>query len=245
MDNLSNLTTGIIAQLQLFADCSVNCIVAATKSKAADATAATAMLQLQRGLVEANAGHETILDTYRFGLKECRARASLAYDEGTYVLSKPSGETATDRKTAGQSGAQRMTTYAKHLALISWAINEADDKTLAKDAVAPGKSTMAERKATLERKFDSALLQPSKLKVKMVKLDDREWDLNFVENLPDDDQALLGFTASSDTVNRELGSTYKKVQHQISIAKLRAKHNNSAITRWQKALGLREVSGNG
>jgi hypothetical protein len=78
----------------------------------------------------------------------------------------------------------------------------------------------------------------------MVTLGGMEWDLEFVESLKDEEKALIGFTDSSDTINRELGATYKRLQHQIALAKLRNRHNSGTISRWRKELGLPEISGN-
>jgi hypothetical protein len=243
--DLKHLTPELIGVVSEFADKSVACIVASTKSKAADASAAFTMLCLMRDLVHIKAEQPTILNTYKYGLQECREAAVKAYDEGTYVLSKPTGTASKDRKTAGQAGAARMLTYAKHLALLSWAVT--NDYSLALDSVAEtksGLSTMADRSRLLEVAFDRAVLVPSKTKVKMVTLGGMEWDLEFVESLKDEEKALIGFTDSSDTINRELGASYKRLQHQMALAKLRNRHNSGTISRWRKELGLPEVSGN-
>ena len=243
--DLKHLTPEIIGNVAEFADASVACILASTRSKAADTTAAFKMLLLMRGLVNTKAEETTVLNTYKYGLQECREAAVKAYDEGTYVLTKPTGTASRDRKTAGQAGAARMLTYAKHLALLSWAITT--DYALATDSVAANKSgvsTMADRSRLLEDAFDRAILVPSKTKVKMVSLGGMEWDLEFVESLKDEEKAMIGFTDSSDTINRELGSTYKRLQHQMALSKLRNRHNSGTISRWRKELGLPEISGN-
>ena len=243
--DLKHLTPEIIGKVSEFAGKSLDCIVASTKSKAADASAAFTMLSLMRDLVNTKAEDATILNTYKYGLQECREAAVEAYDEGTYVLSKPTGKASTDRKTAGQAGAARMLTYAKHLALLSWAITT--DYALATDSVAEAKSglsTMADRSRLLQDAFDRAILVPSKTKVKMVSLGGMEWDLEFVEGLKDEEKAMIGFTDSSDTINRELGATYKRLQHQMALAKLRNRHNSGTMSRWRRELGLPEISGN-
>lgn len=242
--DLKHLTPELIGKVSEFADKSLVCILASTESKAADSSAAFTMLGLMRDLVRIKAEEATILNTYKYGLQECREAAAKAYDEGTYVLSRPTKKASKDRRTAGQAGAARMLTYAKHLALLSWAIT--NDYALAMDSVAENKSglsTMADRSRLLEDAFDRAVLVASKTKVKMVTLGGMEWDLEFVESLKDEEKALIGFTDSSDTINRELGATYKRLQHQIALAKLRNRHNSGTISRWRKELGLPEISG--
>jgi len=246
--DLKHLTPELIGKVTDFANKSIDCIVTSKKKEDADASAAASMLELMRDFVSTKAEAATILNTYQYGLKECREAGAKAYDDGLYVVTKRDGRPSTpsaDRKAASQAGAGRMSSYAKHLALLSWAIT--NDYALATDSVADAKSglsTMTERARLLKDAFDRALMVSCKTKVKMVSLDGVEWDLEFVEGLKDEQKAMIGFTDSSDTINRELGSTYKRLQHQMAIARLRNSHNNLTLQRWRQELGLPDISGN-
>jgi hypothetical protein len=232
--DLKHLTPELIGKVSEFANKSVACIIKAKESEQADESAATSMLELMRDFVSSKADAKTILNTYKYGLKECREAAAKAYDNGEVK--------AKDRRAAGQTGAGRMTSYGPTLSLLSWAITT--DYDLATDAVAPNGHNMTARRKLLSDAFDRALLVSCKSKVKMVLLDDVEWDLEFVEGLKDEDKTLIGFTDSSDTINRALGTTYKDIQHQATIMRIRSRHNNNTLSRWRKELGLPEISGN-
>jgi hypothetical protein len=235
MQNLSNLSTTIIELVEDYSCTAIDAMISQRKADADDAKAKDQMLAIMQALVEEAANFETVRDTYRYGMQDCRREAQKAYDEGLLPRS-------TDRNAAGAAGAAKFNNYSKHLALMSWAIT--NDSALAKDSVAVGENTpttMAERAKMIREAFDTEVLMQSKMKAQMVSLAGLEWDLKFVQGLKEDQKALLGFTDSTDTVNREVGATVKKVRHQMELAKLRSKHNSRVQEKWRHDLGVQPV----
>jgi hypothetical protein len=239
MDDLSNLSPKIIGRVEDYSLTAIDAMISQRKADADEAKAKDQMLAIMQALVEERAEFNTVRDTYRYGMQDCRKAAQEAYENGLLPRS-------TDRNAAGAAGASKFTNYSKHLALLAWAIT--NDPALAVDSVAVGDNTpasMAERAKLIREAFDNAVLMQSKMKAKMVSLAGLEWDLKFVENLKDDQRALLGFTDSSDSVNREIGATVKKLRHQMDLAKLRSKHNSHVQELWRKDLGLQPVVSDG
>lgn len=235
MDDLSNLSPSIIGRVEDYSFAAIDAMVSQRKADADEATAKDQMLAIQQALVEERASFETVRDTYRYGMQECRQAAQEAYDKGLLPHS-------TDRNAAGAAGAAKFTNYSNHLALLAWAI--ANDPALAVDSVAVGDkapASMTERAGLIRNAFDEAVLMKSKMKAKMVTLAGLDWDLAFVQNLKDEKKALLGFTDSSDSINREIGTTVKKLRHQMDLAKLRRQHNSQVQDSWRKDLGLTPV----
>lgn len=239
MDDLSNLSPSIIGRVEEYSATAIDAMVSQRKADADEAKAKDRMLAIQQALVEERASFDTVRDTYRYGMQDCRQAAQKAYDEGLLPGS-------TDRNAAGAAGAAKFTNYSKHLALLSWAIQ--NDRALAVDSVAVGEgapASMAERAKLIREAFDEQVLMRSKMKAKMVSLAGMEWDLAFVEGLKDEQKALLGFTDSSETVTREVGSTVKKWRHQQELSKLRSKHSSNVQQRWRGDLGLDPVVSDG
>ena len=235
MENLSNLSVDIIARVEDYTTTAIDAMVSQRKADADEASAKDQMLAIMQELVEKRASFETVRDTYRYGNKGCRQAAQDAYDEGLLPHS-------TDRNAAGAAGAAKFCNYAKHLALVSWAID--NNYALAVDSVAVGgdsPTAMTERAKMIREAFDIDMLMKSKVKTAMVSLAGLEWDLKFVQGLKEDKKALLGFTDSTDTVNREVGATVKKIRHQMDLAKLRSTHNSKVQQSWREALGVNPV----
>lgn len=239
MDDLSNLSPSIIGRVEEYSATAINAMVSQRKAEADEAKAKDQMLAIQQALVEERASFETVRDTYRYGMQDCRQSAQKAYDEGLLPGSK-------DRNAAGNAGAAKFNNYRENLALLAWALQ--NDRALAVDSVAEGEgapATMGERAKLIRNAFDEQVLMKSKMKAKMVQLAGLEWDLAFVEGLKDEEKALLGFTDSSETVTREVGSTVKKWRHQQELRELRSKHSSRVQRRWRGDLGLKPVVSDG
>jgi len=236
--DLKSLPSKLVTVLGDFASRAIDSLSQTQAAQAMGEKAADVMLDIQRFIVSERQTAENILSIYRFGLQECREKARVAFNEGRIK--------ATNVKSAGQAGAGRFSSYAEHLALLAWAVEH--NPAVAEDSVAPTpqgtKFTMAQRKATLKKAFDRDVLHTSKQKVQMVELAGLEWDLKFVENLKEDEKALLGFTPSATVVKREIGAESKRLAHQQEIVWLRSRHYSSATSGWRRDLGLPLISGN-